>query len=114
MLILQRYVANAFLARQLQLLGGLVRRAQAEAPTATLMRISWDETSQKITLPLNELQPEQGQSAYPIMFVHLKVLVLWGSESFSYRFVFPPLLVLRGTAEAMHNAMFHHPAVQPV
>lgn len=111
---MQRYVAHAFLATQLQFFGGLIRRARAEPPTASILRICWDESTQKTTLPVQDLSAEQGGSAYPIMLLHLRLTILWGGSSFTYQFVLPPLVVLSSAAPSMYNAMFYHQTMLPV
>ena len=110
--ILRRFVAAAYLHYQSLALGQLVEAARARPPLFTMARIAYDETGEKLTLPL------QGTSVWQVMVVRIELIVGWrgdqGNQIVKFSAILPNMLVVSPNAANIYHSLHFHSQLAPV
>ena len=110
--ILRRFVAAAYLHYQNLALGQLVEAARARPPLFTMARIAYDETGEKLTLPL------QGSSVWQVMVARIELIVGWrgeqGNQVVKFSAILPNMLVVSPNAANIYHSLHFHSQLAPV
>ena len=54
------------------------------------------------------------RSVWQVMVVRLKLHIAWGTESYAFTVVFPPILVLSVSAASIFSGLYLHPTAAPI
>lgn len=105
---------------QLKLLQDLKNVALAKPPDFSAASLSWDETSQILSLESMDTKGgpvlrHQTSSSWEVMVCRLHLAIGWMNGVKLYReFVIPPLPLSSNSASSLKNALFNHPLTESV
>ena len=94
---------------QLRLLSHIVASQRIELDFV-ICSVSWDETQQRISMPLvANSKAVQRSSSWETMVVRFTICFGWQGKVFVYNFVCPPLPSLTGASRHIYAAIVKHP-----
>lgn len=118
------FVALAYMAVQNMILGSLIASATAARPLLCAVRLAWDETGERLTMPTPGGTSYRGggqtNSVWHVMVARLRFIVCWESDSpsgvrtFDFTAVLPPMIVQSTSAAALWHQLFHSSLAAPV
>ena len=112
---LRKFTAAAYLHYQHWGLGQLAELARHRPPLFTLSRLAYDETGEKLTLPLGDMT---NASVWQVLVARLELIVGWSDASgqpvIKFSAVLPTLLVASPNAANIYHSLFFHTQLAPL
>ena len=98
-----------FMGQQLVLLTKLIQLAREMKPKIVVQQFKWDETALLCSVDADK-SGKRVRSSWQIMVARQRiVLVLPDGQTFVFRLVLPPIVLLGTTAQDIYYGVFHHP-----
>ena len=99
-------VASYFFLHQNAMIGLVVARARKEPPRWTMYRLCWDETGEKMKIPL--IASSLKTTVWHILVARLRLVICF-DRVYDYRLVLPTLVVASPSAACIYYQLFQHP-----